>query len=97
MWNSFVMAVIIVVGKLIVSVRCAAMAIVYYRVPYKNLGDSLFILFTLMLPVPVRFIPLFQLINDLGWGPSDTLPRLQCRISQVRRVCSSFDSTPFRS
>jgi len=66
MWNSFVMAVIIVVGKLIVSV-CAAMAIVYYRVPYKNLV-FLFILFTLMLPVPVRFIPLFQLINDLGWG-----------------------------
>jgi sn-glycerol 3-phosphate transport system permease protein len=66
MWNSFVMAVIIVVGKLIVSVL-AAMAIVYYRVPYKNLV-FLFILFTLMLPVPVRFIPLFQLINDLGWG-----------------------------
>lgn len=66
MWNSFTMAVIIVVGKLIVSVF-AAMAIVYYRVPYKNLV-FLFILFTLMLPVPVRFIPLFQLINDLGWG-----------------------------
>ncbi len=66
MWNSFVMSVIIVVGKLAVSV-VAAVAIVYYRVPYKDLV-FLFILFTLMLPVPVRFVPLFELVNDLGWG-----------------------------
>jgi sn-glycerol 3-phosphate transport system permease protein len=66
MLNSLVMSVVIVVGKLAVSVL-AAMAIVYYRVPYKDLV-FLFILFTLMLPVPVRFVPLFQLINDLGWG-----------------------------
>lgn len=66
MLNSFVMSVIIVVGKLTISVL-AAMAIVYYRVPYKDLV-FLFILFTLMLPVPVRFVPLFRLINDLGWG-----------------------------
>ncbi len=66
MWNSFVMSVIIVIGKLVLSLL-AAMAIVYYRVPYKDLV-FLFILFTLMLPVPVRFVPLFELINDLGWG-----------------------------
>ena len=66
MWNSLAMSLIIVVGKLIVSVF-AAMAIVYYRVPYKDLV-FLFILFTLLLPVPVRFIPLFQLMNDLGWS-----------------------------
>ena len=66
MLNSFVMSVIIVVGKLAVSLL-AAVAIVYYRVPYKDLV-FLFILFTLMLPVPVRFVPLFELINDLGWG-----------------------------
>jgi len=66
MWNSFVMAVVIVVGKLAVSLL-AAMAIVYYRVPYKDLV-FLFILFTLLLPVPVRFVPLFRLINDLGWS-----------------------------
>lgn len=64
--NSFLMSVVIVVGKLTLSLL-AAMAIVYYRVPYKNLV-FLFILFTLMLPVPVRFVPLFELINDLGWG-----------------------------
>ena len=68
MWNSFVMAVIVVVGKLVVSVL-AATAIVYYRVPYKDLV-FMFVLFTLLLPVPVRFVPLFQLVNDLGWGNS---------------------------
>lgn len=66
MLNSLMMSVVIVVGKLALSVM-AAMAIVYYRVPYKDLV-FLFILFTLMLPVPVRFIPLFQVINELGWG-----------------------------
>ena len=66
LWNSLAMSLVIVVGKLIVSVF-AAMAIVYYRIPYKNLV-FLFILFTLLLPVPVRFIPLFQLMNDLGWS-----------------------------
>jgi len=66
MWNSLAMSLVIVVGKLIVSVF-AAMAIVYYRIPYKDLV-FLFILFTLLLPVPVRFIPLFQLMNDLGWS-----------------------------
>jgi sn-glycerol 3-phosphate transport system permease protein len=64
--NSFVMSVVIVAGKLAVSL-VAALAIVYYRVPYKNLV-FLFILFTLMLPVPVRFVPLFRLVTDLGWS-----------------------------
>ena len=27
----------------------------------------LFILFTLMFPVPVRIIPLFQFVADIGW------------------------------
>jgi sn-glycerol 3-phosphate transport system permease protein len=66
LWNSFLMSVVIVLGKLTLSLL-AAMAIVYYRVPYKNLV-FLFVLFTLMLPVPVRFVPLFELVNDLGWG-----------------------------
>lgn len=68
MWNSLVMSTVVVAGKLVISV-CAAMAIVYYRVPYKDLV-FLVILFTLLLPVPVRFIPLYQLINDFGWGNS---------------------------
>ena len=68
MWNSLLMSVVVVFGKLVISVL-AAVAIVYYRVPYKDLV-FLFVLFTLLLPVPIRFVPLFQLINDLGWGNS---------------------------
>ena len=68
MLNSFVMSVIIVVGKLLVSLF-AALVIVYYRVPYKN-AVFLFILFTLMLPVPVRFVPLYRLTVELGWTNS---------------------------
>lgn len=66
MLNSFLMSVVIVVGKLSISLL-AALAIVYYRFPYKNLV-FLLILFTLMLPVPVRFVPLFRLVTDLGWS-----------------------------
>jgi len=66
MLNSFVMSVVIVVGKLGVSL-IAALAIVYYRFPYKNLV-FLFVLFTLMLPVPVRFVPLFRLVTEMGWS-----------------------------
>ncbi|MFC4248042.1 carbohydrate ABC transporter permease [Natribaculum luteum] len=65
MLNSFLMAVVVVVGKLAVSLL-AALAIVYYRFPFKNLTFA-FVLVTLMLPVPVRIVPLFQLVADLGW------------------------------
>lgn len=68
MLNSFVMAAIIVVGKLLVA-ALAALAIVYYRLPYKNLV-FLVVLFTLMLPVPVRFVPLYRLVVELGWNNS---------------------------
>jgi sn-glycerol 3-phosphate transport system permease protein len=66
MLNSLVMASVIVVGKLAVSLL-AVLAIVYYRVPYKNLV-FLFVLFTLLLPVPVRFVPLYRLVTGLGWN-----------------------------
>ncbi|WP_146418159.1 carbohydrate ABC transporter permease [Haloarcula hispanica] len=66
MLNSFVMSVAVVVGKLIVSLL-AALVIVYYRFPYKN-AVFLFILFTLLLPVPVRFVPLYRLTTELGMG-----------------------------
>lgn len=66
MLNSLIMSVIVVVGKLAVSLL-AALAIVYYRFPFKNLLFAL-VLVTLMLPVPVRIVPLFQLVADLGWA-----------------------------
>jgi sn-glycerol 3-phosphate transport system permease protein len=64
MLNSFLMSVVIVVGKLAVSLL-AALVVVYYRFPYKN-AVFLFILFTLLLPVPVRFVPLYRLTTELG-------------------------------
>jgi sn-glycerol 3-phosphate transport system permease protein len=68
MINSFVMSVIIVVGKLLISLL-AALVIVYYRFPYKN-AVFLFVLFTLLLPVPVRFVPLYRLVVEMGWNNS---------------------------
>ena len=65
MMNSFIMSVIIVVGKVSLSLL-AALALVYYSFPYER-AVFMFILLTLLLPVPVRIIPLFQLMADLGW------------------------------
>lgn len=66
MINSFVMAVVIVVGKVGLSLL-AALALVYYRLPYER-AVFMFILLTLLLPVPVRIVPLFQLMAQLGWA-----------------------------
>lgn len=66
--NSLIMSVVIVLGQLILALG-AALAIVYYRFPYKN-AIFLFILLTLLLPVPVRFVPLYELMIQLGWRNS---------------------------
>nr|WP_328765739.1 carbohydrate ABC transporter permease [Halomicroarcula rubra] len=66
MINSFVMATVIVVGKVALSLL-AALALVYYRLPYER-AIFMFILLTLLIPVPVRIVPLFQLMADLGWA-----------------------------
>jgi sn-glycerol 3-phosphate transport system permease protein len=63
--NSLVMSIIIVVGKVGISLL-AALALVYYELPYER-AIFMFILLTLLLPVPVRIVPLFQLMADLGW------------------------------
>jgi sn-glycerol 3-phosphate transport system permease protein len=65
MINSFIMAIAIVVGKIALSLL-AALALVYYDFPYKN-AVFVFVLFTLMLPVPVRIVPLFELMVNLNW------------------------------
>lgn len=64
--NSIVMSLIIVVGKVTLSLF-AALALVYYRFPYER-AVFMFILLTLLLPVPVRIVPLFDLMAQLGWG-----------------------------
>ncbi|MDR5672189.1 ABC transporter permease subunit [Halalkaliarchaeum sp. AArc-GB] len=63
--NSTIMALAIVVGKVGLSLL-AALALVYYDFPYKN-ATFMFVLFTLMLPVPVRIVPLFELMVNLDW------------------------------
>ncbi|MFC7078647.1 carbohydrate ABC transporter permease [Haloarcula halophila] len=65
MLNSLVMSVVIVVGKVTLSLL-AALALVYYDFPFQR-GVFMFVLLTLLLPVPVRIVPLFQLMADLGW------------------------------
>lgn len=67
--NSTIMALAIVVGKVGLSLL-AALALVYYDFPYKN-ATFMFVLFTLMLPVPVRIVPLFELMVNLDW--TDTM------------------------
>ncbi|GGJ16505.1 glycerol-3-phosphate ABC transporter permease [Halobellus salinus] len=64
--NSIVMSAIIVVGKVALSLF-AALALVYYKLPYER-AIFMFILLTLLLPVPVRIVPLFDLMSRLGWG-----------------------------
>jgi sn-glycerol 3-phosphate transport system permease protein len=64
LWNSFVVATLITVGKITISIL-SAYAIVYFRFPFRALAFWI-IFVTLMLPVEVRIIPTFQVAADLG-------------------------------
>lgn len=64
LWNSFVMAMAITVGKLSISLL-SAFAIVYFRFRFRMFFFWL-IFITLMLPVEVRIIPTFQVVADLN-------------------------------
>jgi sn-glycerol 3-phosphate transport system permease protein len=64
MWNSFVMAVSIAVGKIAISIL-SAYAIVYFRFPLR-MACFWMIFLTLMLPVEVRIMPTFKVVADLG-------------------------------
>jgi len=64
LWNSTLMAVIIMVGKIVISI-ISAYAIVYFKFPFRLLAFwTIFI--TLMLPVEVRIIPTFEVVASLG-------------------------------
>ncbi|MEM1243638.1 MAG: sn-glycerol-3-phosphate ABC transporter permease UgpE [Pseudomonadota bacterium] len=63
MWNSFVMALGIAVGKIFVSIL-SAFAVVYFRFPLRNFFFWL-IFITLMLPVQVRILPTFEVAASL--------------------------------
>ncbi|UYO00152.1 MAG: sn-glycerol-3-phosphate ABC transporter permease UgpE [Devosia sp.] len=63
-WNSTWMALIIMAGKISISI-ISAYAIVYFRFPFRTLAFWL-IFITLMLPVEVRIIPTYEVVANLG-------------------------------
>jgi sn-glycerol 3-phosphate transport system permease protein len=64
MFNSFVMAMAIAIGKIAISI-IASFAIVYFRFPGRNFFFWM-IFVTLMLPVEVRIIPTYKVAADLS-------------------------------
>ena len=64
MWVSFVVAMIITVGKIAISLL-SAFAIVYFRFPFKMICFWAIFL-TLMLPVEVRILPTYKVVAQLG-------------------------------
>ena len=64
MWVSFVVAIVITVGKIAISLL-SAFAIVYFRFPFKMICFWAIFL-TLMLPVEVRILPTYKVVADLG-------------------------------
>lgn len=63
LWNSLIMALLIAIGKIVVSVM-SAYAFVFFNFPLKKLAFVL-IFSTLMLPVEVRIVPTFQVVASL--------------------------------
>jgi sn-glycerol 3-phosphate transport system permease protein len=62
--NSLVMALVIMAGKIAISIL-SAFAIVYFRFPFRVLAFWI-IFVTLMLPVEVRILPTYKIVADLG-------------------------------
>ena len=63
--NSAVMAVVIAVGKIAISML-SAFAIVYFTFRGRQLVFWMIFL-TLMLPIPVRILPTYEVVGNLGW------------------------------
>lgn len=64
MMNSFIMAMGIAVGKILISIL-SAFAVVYFRFPLRK--TAFWVIFiTLMLPVEVRIYPTYKIVADLG-------------------------------
>jgi sn-glycerol 3-phosphate transport system permease protein len=64
LWNSFVMAMVIATGKIVISIL-SAYAVVYFRFPLRK--TAFWVIFmTLMLPVEVRIYPTYKIVADLG-------------------------------
>lgn len=64
MWNSLQMAVVIAVGKIVISIL-SAYAVAFFRFPLRMFFFWMIFL-TLMLPVEVRIMPTYKVMADLG-------------------------------
>jgi sn-glycerol 3-phosphate transport system permease protein len=64
MFNSFVMAFVIAVGKIAISI-ISSYAVVYFKFPFRMVAFWL-IFMTLMLPVEVRIYPTYKIAADLN-------------------------------
>ncbi len=62
--NSFIMALSITCGKIILALT-SAFALVYFDFPFKKICFAL-IFATMMLPVEVRIVPTFQVVASFG-------------------------------
>jgi sn-glycerol 3-phosphate transport system permease protein len=61
--NSFIVASLITLGKIVISIL-SAFAIVYFRFPFRK--TSFWLIFvTLMLPVEVRILPTYEVVANL--------------------------------
>ena len=65
LFNSFVVAIVVAVGKIAISML-SAFAVVYFHFRGRTLVFWL-IFVTLMLPVPVRILPTYEVVGNLGW------------------------------
>jgi len=63
LFNSFVMAMLIALGKIAISI-ISAYAVVYFRFPFR-MPIFWIIFITLMLPVEVRIYPTYKVVADL--------------------------------
>lgn len=64
MLNSFLMAMVIAVGKIVISLM-SAFALIYFNFPFRKTAFWIIFL-TLMLPVEVRIVPTYEVISNFG-------------------------------
>jgi sn-glycerol 3-phosphate transport system permease protein len=63
--NSLIVAVAVAVGKIVISML-SAFAIVYFEFRGRQIVFWM-IFVTLMLPIPVRILPTYEVVGNLGW------------------------------
>jgi sn-glycerol 3-phosphate transport system permease protein len=65
LFNSAIVGIVIAVGKIAISML-SAFAIVYFR--FRGSQVVFWMIFvTLMLPIPVRILPTYEVVGNLGW------------------------------